>query len=234
MTPCFKQHSSHSAFTILELLVSSAILGIVMFVMLAAVDTGMRLWKTTQDRITVDREARAAFSIIAEDLKNMVNPLEPLPQPVFRDPSGGDGVFMEFLVRKPLDYQTQNSTAQSANFGDVCYVRYSFRNGRVYRAFADSEPTFNALRNEQYPGNAPEELLAMNILRVNVGAQGPDGKLGTLPMRSLFYSIEAVEAASLGPGSPPAKNRQYFTSTAKIPVQFPPAEPTIPEEEPPQ
>jgi prepilin-type N-terminal cleavage/methylation domain-containing protein len=211
--PNIKPHIK--AFTLLELLVSAAILGIVMFVMLAAVDTSMRLWKTTQDKINVDREARTAFSLIADDLKNMINPPAPIPQPIFQNPDN-TGKFMEFLVLKPTEYQSEGDE----NRGDVCYVRYRFQGNKILRAFADSKPTFDALKNNQFPASdAVEEVLAVNIRSVAVGTQGPGGVANTLPQRSLYYSIEATEPASFGPNPPPVKNRQYFTATASIPAQ---------------
>jgi prepilin-type N-terminal cleavage/methylation domain-containing protein len=213
---CFQK--SRQGFTILELLVSAAILGIVMFVMLAAMDTGMRLWKTTQDKIVIDREARSAFSLIAEDLKSMFNPPLPVPAPVFQNPAGGDGKFMEFLVLKSPGYQSQNSSASAGNVGDVCYVRYSFRNNQILRAFADSKPTFDALQNNQFPvGDAIEEVLAINIRSVAVGTHGPNGAANTLPIQTIYYSIEASDPASLGPNAPPDRNRKFFTATASIP-----------------
>lgn len=208
---------SRSGFTLLEVLVSSAILGIIMFVMLASVDTGMRLWRTSQQKITVDREARTAFSMIADDLKTIITLPAPMPQAVFQSP-GGDGKFMEFLVLKPTDYQDQTT---EGNSGDVCYVRYRYADNKIWRAFADSKATFEALRRSppRFPQGSElvEELLAVNIRNVYLGRQGRDGVNATLPTRTIYYSIEATEPEAIGPNRPPAKNRQYFTATASIP-----------------
>jgi prepilin-type N-terminal cleavage/methylation domain-containing protein len=213
---------SARAFTLVEVLVSSAILGIVMLVMLASVDTGMRLWKNSQEKINVDREARTALSLISEDLKNIVNPPAPMPQPVFQNPAGPSGTFMEFLTSKPSGYQSQNATAPG-NIGDVCYVRYSFRNNQILRAYADSRPTFTALNSPtpSFPTGADvvEEVLAINIGNVWVGTQGPGGTANSTPPRSLYYFIEAREATSFGQNAPPSRNTKYFTATAAIPAQ---------------
>jgi len=215
-----KSYLPKSAFSILEVLVSSAILGIVMVVMLAAVDTGMRLWRTSEKKIIVDREARTAFTMISEDLRNIVVLPAPMPQAVFQPPDGS-GKFLEFLVLKPIDYQDQ-TTAANVNTGDVCYVRYRFSDNKILRAFSDSKPTFEGLsfNPPRFPqGNdLVEEVLAVNIRNVWLGTQGPDGVSGTQPTRSIYYSIESTEPEAIGPNAPPAKNRQYFTATASIPA----------------
>lgn len=222
MNPSRKNRNPPKAFTVLEVLVSSAILGIVMLVMLAAVDTGMRLWKSSQDKINVDREARTPFSVIAEDLKTMVNPPSG-PAPVFQTPPAGGGIFMEFLVRKPRDYQSQNSTTAPGNIGDVCYVRYTFRNNQILRGYADSAATFPPLNSTppRFPSSVTEEVLAVNIRNVFVGTQGPNGVMGTSPTRTAYYSIEAAEATSFGPNAPRARVTQYFTATALVPPPLP-------------
>jgi hypothetical protein len=190
--------------------------------MLAAIDTGMRLWKTSQDKINVDREARSAFSIISEDLDNIVNPPAPMPQPIFQNPAGSDGKFMEFLVSKPPTYQTQNAAAPG-NIGDVCYVRYRLRNNQILRAYADSLPTFKALNSgtPKFPSGADivEEVLAVNIGNVWIGTHGPGGNFNTTPTRSLYLSIEAKDAWSFSPNPPPSRNTQYFTATVDIPAE---------------
>lgn len=210
------------AFTLLELLVSSAILGLVMFVMLAAVDTGMRLWKTAEDKIKVDREARTALSQISQDLQSMINPALPTPQPVFQMPDDADGKFMEFLVLKPREYQDQTEAAK--NVGDVCYVRYRLENNKIYRAFADSEPTFEALRNNRFPGgdDVIEEILAINVRTVELKTQDKDGGHQTTftpETRSLFCYVQTNEPSSFGPNPAPARKVQHFTVTASIPAQ---------------
>lgn len=210
------------AFTLLELLVSSAILGLVMFIMLAAVDTGMRLWKTAEDKIQVDREARTALSQITQDLQNIINPPTPAPQPIFQDPDA-DGKFMEFLVLKPQDYQNQTDTAAN-NVGDVCYVRYRLENNKIYRAFADSGPTFEALQSNRFPSgeDVVEEILAINVRTVEVVTQGIYGEYQqsfSPQTRSLFCYIQTNEPSSFSPNAPPPRRVQHFTATASIPAQ---------------
>jgi type II secretory pathway component PulJ len=216
------------AFTILELLVSCAILGIVMFVMLAAVDTGMRLWKTTEEKIQIDREGRIALSQISQDLKNMINPSS--PKPIFiMQPKDGE-TFMKFLVLKPEDYQ-DNTMTPPENVGDVCYVEYKLQDKKIYRGFVDSKETFEKLKSGNFPtvkeGN--QELLAVNVETVTVETQDIDGvkqELYTDKTRSLFCYVKTIAPNSLVRDEQGnlVEKFQHFTVLAAIPPPKPPTE----------
>lgn len=219
------------AFTILEVLVSTAILGIVMLVMLASIDTGMRLWKTTQDKISIDREGRYAMFQISRDLQNMITPPTPAPTPFFKNIGEGNGKFMEFFLIKPSDYQEPDSAGEK-NVGDVCYVRYKLQDNKILVYYEDSEKTFESLKNNRFPsvedGDENWETLALNVRRVGAITQNSKGEYQlagengyTSDIRSLFCYIEINDPASFGPNPAPTQTRksQYFTVTSSIPPQ---------------
>jgi hypothetical protein len=224
--PTFRnKHIFAKAFTILELLVSCAILGIVMFVMLAAVDTGMRLWKTTEDKIQIDREGRIALSQISQDLKNMINPPSPTPQAVFINMPKDGEIFMRFLVLKPTDYQSKEAEAPG-NVGDVCYVQYRLQDQKILRGFVDSQATFEALKNGNFPtvGTDVEELLAVNVKRVVVKTQDINGNYEdafTPQSRSMFCYVNTFAPNSFVKDYEGnlVNKQQHFTVLAAIPPQ---------------
>jgi len=157
--------SVDSAFTLLELLVSSAILSIVVAILLAVLTTGMTTWRTTQGEIEVDNEGRAGVLLLMQDIDNMVLPSSPKLWPEVS--TNNDGVNLRFLTLKTLDYQGSDGNLQE-NIGDVCYVEYTLTPaGTLMRGFHPSKWTYeNALLRASLPppGSAPPQILSTNIL----------------------------------------------------------------------
>jgi prepilin-type N-terminal cleavage/methylation domain-containing protein len=123
MTPSRRQlRFSREGFTLLEVLVASAILGVVMMVLLSTLSTSMSLWRNTEGKAASDREARASGLLLAQDLANVVMPANPnlWPRVVTSRVGGENVVSLRFLTAKPGDYQTNAGDA-----GDVCYVEYA-------------------------------------------------------------------------------------------------------------
>jgi prepilin-type N-terminal cleavage/methylation domain-containing protein len=139
--------SAASAFTLLEVLVASAIMGIVMFVLVSTANTSLQLWRGTSEKIAKDREGRTGLALLAWDLQNIVQPTNLTLRPwintnnVIGSPSGQ--TVLRFLTLKPADYQTDPAT----DLGDVCYVEYRYTNNSLARAFVSSSNTFAALTN---------------------------------------------------------------------------------------
>lgn len=163
MTPRSSRRSGPSAFSLLEVLVASAVLAIVMAVLLGTLSTSLGLWRTTESKLTADREARAAELLIAQDLANIV-----LPPGTDLWPRTNDG-YLQFLTKKPRDYQP----AEGNNVGDLCFVEYYVdkTNNTFMRVFFASEETYNdilSLSTPRFPdpGSAPEraQVLATNVL----------------------------------------------------------------------
>jgi prepilin-type N-terminal cleavage/methylation domain-containing protein len=193
---------SSRAFTLLEVLVASAIMGIVMFVLVSTANTSLQLWRGTSEKMAVDREGRSGLSIVAWDLNNIVVPPWPLPKvvpdtnlasftpqeralfnsytnflPRIQTNNGGSDLRLAFLTLKPTDYQTDPAT----DLGDVCYVEYRFFNNALWRAFRGSGDTFDSLsRSNRFPviptpQANPEswEIVATNLYQFKVWAHSP-------------------------------------------------------------
>ena len=148
---------AHAAlgFSILEVLVASAVLAIVLVVLLGTLTTSLSLWRNTEGKMAADREARAAGLLLAQDLSGAVLPANSSLWPTV---SGG---VLRFLATKPSDYQED----PQSNLGDVCYFEYSVSGNRLRRGFVPSGATFAALRSGSFPtsGSAPD-VAAFNIL----------------------------------------------------------------------
>ena len=106
-------------FTLIEVLVSSAVLAIVLAVMFSALSTSMSLWRNTDNKIVADREARAVELLLARDLANVIMPAAPTFWP--RVTNINNVSYLKFLTATPADAQP----ATTANKGDVCYVEYA-------------------------------------------------------------------------------------------------------------
>lgn len=151
MTPVSHQRlGATKAFTLLEVLVSSAVLAIVLAVMFAALSTSLSLWRNTDSKIVADREARAVELMIVRDLASAVVPESPSLWPLVTNQGGVQ--YLKFLTIAPTDAQPTNE------IGDVCYVEYavvSSTNGpgrEVRRLFWPSGQTFsNVIKSGAYP-----------------------------------------------------------------------------------
>jgi prepilin-type N-terminal cleavage/methylation domain-containing protein len=156
---------ARSAFSLLEVLVASAILGVVMMVLLSTLSTSLSLWRNTESKAIADREARAAELLIAQDLANVVMATNPSLWP--RVVGSGPGAALQFLTLKPREYQ------EAGDSGDVCFVEYrvSLETASLQRSFLGSAATYsNILKKGQFPqpgGSAAPQLLAGNLLANN-------------------------------------------------------------------
>jgi prepilin-type N-terminal cleavage/methylation domain-containing protein len=115
--------SNPAGFTLIEVLVSSAVLAIVLAVMFSALSTSMSLWRNTDNKIVADREARAIGLMMARDLANVVIPAATNLWPsIVTNSSGSNNVYyLKFLTVVPAEGQS----ATGAEPGDVCYVEYA-------------------------------------------------------------------------------------------------------------
>jgi prepilin-type N-terminal cleavage/methylation domain-containing protein len=154
------QLASSSGFSLLEVLVASAVLAIVLAVLLGTLTTSLSLWRNTEGKLYSDREARAAELLIAQDLASVVMPASPDLWPRVDDGT------LQFLVTKPGEYQGEGEV------GDVCFVEYSVNPERntLTRTFYASQRTYDeVIRSGSFPPPSPGEgqILAANVLADN-------------------------------------------------------------------
>jgi prepilin-type N-terminal cleavage/methylation domain-containing protein len=215
-----KQRQSFAGFTLLELLVSSALLGIVMMALLASASTGLSLWRNTEQRVSVDREGRTAMHVLSEDLAGIINPSSAALQPRF-DTNRDAATPMAFLTVRPRDYQAD---PDKADFGDVCYVQYRFTSNALSRASVDSAKAFAELRNNELPtNNLSFEVLATNVLQFRVWAWDAEGRpVDGADTRVVDYLMEVVDAKGMdnfrrNPDLP-LVGQQYFSGRGAVPL----------------
>ena len=167
-----KSRFTAGGFTLIEVLVSSAVLGALMLILLGAVTGSLSTWRITEARMAADREARSGFQMLADDLANAVVPTNPALWPQIRS----NGAWIGFLTLKPADYQD----AAGGDVGDVCYVEYVVQpqtsNNVLLRRFVGSKETFASISSASpsMPSNSSvtAQLLATNIISNNVSLKG--------------------------------------------------------------
>jgi len=218
-------HAAFSAprcrgFTLLELMVSTALIGLIMSVLLMATSTSLTMWRNSEDKISVDREGRTAAAFMADDLRNMV--AIPGINAEFRNPGGG-GTFMEFFVLKPQDYQD----AEAGNVGDICFVQYRLQGNAIQRGLVESKATFDAIRGGGKPTVPASqfEMLATNVANVFFTTYKPDGLINAAApdYGMISCSVELLDAQDMenfriNPQLKETSNsKQFFQLTARIP-----------------
>lgn len=148
-----------SAFTLLELLVASAVLSIVLVILLGTMSASLGLWRNTDSAISADREGRAANVLLHADLRSAYVPLsKPQLWPTIRS----NGTYLGFLTRKPSEYQDMSS----GDVGELCFVEYLVEDNALKRRFIGSKDTYQALLAGSFPsgGSALFQVLATNII----------------------------------------------------------------------
>lgn len=163
-------------FTLLEALVAIAVFALLITVLLGMVDSVTKLWRASENRAESYREARAALSLMASDLKAAVpstntNYFSTNVAPSFSASTGDGSIF--FVAALP-------STAQSedASRGDLCQVGYYLKYGNngmggaqsnsysLYRYFKESNGALTDLAKNadffQY-SSTNVEVLAQNV-----------------------------------------------------------------------
>ena len=187
-----------AAFTLIEVLVSSAVMAIVLAVMFSALSTSMSLWRNTDNKIISDREARAAHLMIRRDLASVVVPAAANLWPRLVTNQGT--IFLQFLTAAPSDAQP----AAAGNVGDVCYVEYSIprETDKVMRFTFGSEETFNSIIRSNSFRSSPvtnrAQILAANVLTNNRDAVRDLSVLFTNADRRNFVVLNTNMAVMTG------------------------------------
>jgi len=225
------------AFTLLEVLVTSAILGMVLFVLLSVVSTTLELWRGSRMELSVTREGRTGMALMDMDLQNIIlltnsgNSL--MPQINTNDYNERQSfVAMRFLTVMPPDYQGKGEK------GDLCYVEYKFTNQALMRGFANATVTYDSIqKNNKFPALADDdfEILATNLMRARMWAWDSQGNsaqvldgdgIANSSLRSIGIRLEGVYGEYLRNhidfsdkiwASENFKTRQYFHSIYPVP-----------------
>lgn len=161
--------SANRGFTLIEVLVSSAVMAIVLAVMFAALATSLSLWRNTDNKIVADREARAVELMLVRDLANVVLP----PGTNFWPRVEDNGQRLKLLTLMPSEAQA----VTGGELGDVCYVEYAVlpsTNGpgkELRRVFWPSRKTFDDVLSRgafpSPPGAAEFQSLGLYLLNSN-------------------------------------------------------------------
>jgi hypothetical protein len=149
-------------------MVSSAILAILMMILLGTLSGMLNLWRNTDNKITADREGRAAHLMLSQDLMNVIMPESSALWPRLVTNTGV--VYLQLLTLKPQDYQSQ-----AGDVGDVCFVEYAFdpTERRLVRRFLGSKDTYDQiLTADEFPAPtlSSAQLVAENVLDDNKSA----------------------------------------------------------------
>ena len=167
-----------TAFTILEVLVAVAVLGMLLVLLLNILQSAAGLWRGVENRAEAYREARAAMQVISRDLTGVVASTNTNHFPTNLNASSHLAFFSRLL----------RSSQNSDSLGDVCTVGYLLAygnkspvagdNGRqsynLYRYFIESNETFTNLSQGSplFPDfNAStnrSEILARNVVAFDV------------------------------------------------------------------
>lgn len=167
-----------TGFTILEVLVAVAVLGMLLVLLLNILQSAAGLWRGVENRAETYREARAAMQVIARDLTGAVASTNTNHFPTNLIASS----HLAFFSRLPRSSQNSDS------HGDVCMVGYFLAygnkspvagdNGRqsynLYRYFIESNETFTNLSQgsplfpDFDPSTNRSEILARNVVAFDV------------------------------------------------------------------
>jgi len=225
---------SSSGFTLLEVLVASAILGVVMLVLLNTLSTSMSLWRNTEAKAASDREARASGLLLAQDLSSVVMLANSnlWPRILTARVGGANTIVLQFLTAKPADYQTSPDDT-----GDVCYVEYAVlpstnASGReLRRLFWPSGKTFTEVVGKgAFPrAQAQTEFqsLGLNLLPTNRMAARGLGALLNEANNTNFVLLGTNDSRKPGALLPFTGNRSLSNYPVAIEINFAVTDPDI-------
>lgn len=142
-----------------------AVLSILMMILLQATSASLNIWRRSENKITVTKEARATTLLMAQDLQNIAVPLDTNLWPKARSQS------LVFLVSRPPGYQ---SASASTNAGDICFVEYrvTYQQDRSFieRGEVESTLTLRTLTNlpPRFPTPTTYQMLATNVFSIEM------------------------------------------------------------------
>jgi hypothetical protein len=203
--------SGNSAFTLLEVLLSSVILAGMVVLLLVMTDGASRIWGDWERRRGPMREATAALNMMTDDLRCAViteDPASLLIRDAVVPPHRGDALF--FLVSHARECR------QPAVIGDLCAAGYFIAPGDqgqpdLFRFHASGDEVMRALRSNSLPqlyataapGRSNTELLARNVADLRI-LRLPEGDRHANPGTLLLTitTLNGTEARRLASQSP--------------------------------
>jgi GxxExxY protein len=189
-----------SAFTMLELLVSMAVLSLLVVVLLSMVDNATKMWRQSENRVDAYREARAALNLMASDLASIYASTntnffyfdrEPKPLPTVSTDLDGNLFFVTAIPTKaqgndPSDVPEKSdlcTVGYFAGFDETSIIGDGKKSMNLYRYYRGSNETFEALKTGDIADNMAisadsrdtySEVLAKNITGFKVAAYSKD------------------------------------------------------------
>jgi type II secretory pathway component PulJ len=166
---------THGAFTLLEVLISSAILLGLLVLLLGASEGTTRFWNQSERRRAPLCEAGASLRFMARDLRSAVITSDSSSLVIRKGTNGNDSLF--FLVSHPTDHQPGNA------IGDLCATGYfiapspqNHDEQDLYRFHASGELVLEAVEEQKLPelfataslGTTSTELLARHVISLEV------------------------------------------------------------------
>jgi prepilin-type N-terminal cleavage/methylation domain-containing protein len=173
------------AFTLVEILVATAIFSLMILFLFTIISTSMKTWQDQQSHEESFQEARAALDLISRDVRSAL-----VSNNVNWFYSGSNSI--AFLTSLPANSQSTN-----LNRGDICAVGYSLEWGKVnqndaqeknrlslYRYIRFSDPTYATIisgsNSVETVFNNPDgidtvrDLLASNVTAISFNCYNVD------------------------------------------------------------
>ena len=184
----------NGGFTLLEVLISSAILAVVMILLIGMANHTTSLWHRGERHRDASREVRAGLQMITEDLHSAVLTTNPATLDITPNhTNGGSALF--FLVSHPGEKQAAD------NEGDLCATGYFIAEdprqqgvGNLYRFHASGASVTRAFEQNKLQAlyasasltnTATTELLARRLVKLDVRRVEGESTSGGLLMISL-------------------------------------------------
>jgi hypothetical protein len=214
-------------FTLLEVLISSAILVVILILLIGMADHTASLWHRGEQNRDASREVRAGLELITEDLHSAVITTNPDTLILMNENSMPGGSRLFFLVSHP------GEKLDTGNVGDLCATGYfiaadpkSKGASNLYRFHATDpvvtraiqENRLQALYQSANPTNAATtELLARRVMKLNV--QRLEGNVTSGGLLLISLSIPRDERS--GNNAVPLREDQLlrYTTLLRLPPQ---------------
>ena len=214
-------------FTLLEVLISSAILVVILILLIGMADHTASLWHRGEQNRDASREVRAGLELITEDLHSAVITTNPSTLIITDEnpPTAGSGLF--FLASHPHEKR------ETGNEGDLCATGYFIAadpkvkgTSNLYRFHASGGTVTSAIERNKLqalyqsadPKNtATTELLARRLVKLDIHRLQENGAAGGV----LLISLATPRDERSGNNTTPLRDDQLlrYTTILRLPPQ---------------